>query len=227
MKLLIAIHFIFLPMMLLAGNYNATSKAKHQNFIQQLEKGKMFTNKHEAYTWLPSLISMKNGFGSAVFKHKMAVKSNQKAQSSQPQVNGIQQNSVSIDINPIGTKGKFGIFTKQDAPMVQQKISSNRADSRSKVSVKSNTFPVVVNQRTNQFAIVLGTINVKVYQSDIVEEIADDFDLNIKKQFKHLRRVIFNVEDINAILDICTKLRKDNRVQSAELELLEHISSVE
>lgn len=86
------------------------------------------------------------------------------------------------------------------------------------------SFPVVLNKRTGQLGVVPGNLVVKLKNMTQAAHLADAHGLRIASRFDHLNLVFYSVgvgKDIHAAVQL---LKADQRVESAEIEILENIN---
>jgi hypothetical protein len=164
------------------------------------QKGASFQSDRETYVFLPELYS--------VAKKKQATTRT----NTLGKPNLIQEEKAS---DLVGEKGRFSIYK-----------SGNEAGPSS-VTVRTRQsrtlFPVVLNLRTNNLAIVTGTIKVELEDIDQAESIAADLGLIVRRKFGHLRTVYFSVAEGQDILSKNDTLKGDTRVKKAVIEVLENI----
>jgi len=112
----------------------------------------------------------------------------------------------------IETKGPFVVFS---APEQSQ---------ASVTSVNGMSYPTAFNPYTGGIGIVPGTLNVKLKNSANVAAIAADHGLEVVKVFMHLNTVFFRVKHGQDVVAAATSLTSDTRVESAEVEIIEHMN---
>lgn len=114
----------------------------------------------------------------------------------------------------IETKGSFVVFT---------------AAPQSGVSVKSingaTSYPTVLNARTGGIGILPGTLSVKLKNMNDATAVAADHGLDVVRVFVHLQTAFYRVKPGQDVVAAAASLNADARVQSAEVEVIEHIES--
>ena len=112
----------------------------------------------------------------------------------------------------IETKGSFVVFTaaSQSAASV--------------TSVNGTSYPAVVNQRTGGIGILPGTVNVKLKDSANATSVASAHGLEVVRVFTHLQTAFYRVKTGQDVLAAATALAADARIESAEVEVIEHLN---
>ena len=111
----------------------------------------------------------------------------------------------------IETKGSFVVFT------AARKGAANAA------SVDDTSFPTAYNPRTGGIGIVPGTLNVKLKDSASAIAVARDHGLEVVRVFAHLRTTFYRVKAGQDVVSAAASLNADRRVESAEVEVIEHM----
>lgn len=168
-----------------------------QSMLNQLNKGEEIVINNERYVFLPDVHSRKQ----------------------EPISNDKSRTSNSIPTSLLGMKGNFGIYQGSPSHLANQNKKSLKRNSET-----SDSYSVLLNQRTQQFAVVLGSLLVILQNLDDAEAIAEDFDLSLKNRYPHIHLAIYQPDKPESLFDIMQKLKKDPRVKSVEPELLEHIA---
>lgn len=112
----------------------------------------------------------------------------------------------------IETKGHFVVFS---APEQSQ---------ASVTSVNGTSYPTALNSRTGGIGIVPGTLNVKLKNSANATAIAADHGLEVVRVFAHLQTAFYRVKSGQDVVAVAAALAADARVESAEVEVIEHIN---
>lgn len=113
----------------------------------------------------------------------------------------------------IETKGSFVVFTA-----AQQSTAS--VDSVNGAS----SYPAAFNPRTGGIGIVPGTLNVKLNIIDNAAAVAADYGLEVVRVFAHLQTASFRVKPGQDVVAAAASLSIDARVESAEVEVIEHMN---
>lgn len=112
----------------------------------------------------------------------------------------------------IETKGTFVLFA---APKQSQ---------ASVTSVNGTSYPTAYNPRTGGIGIVPGTLNVKLKDSANAAAIAADHGLVVVRVFAHLQTAFYRVKPGQDVVAVAASLTADARVESAEVEVIEHMN---
>lgn len=113
----------------------------------------------------------------------------------------------------IETKGAFVVFTAAPKGAASAK-SANGATS----------YPTVINQRTGGIGILPGTLSVKLKNMDSAATVAANYGLEVVRVFAHLQIVFYRIKPGQEVVAAAALLTADPRVQSAEVEVIEHIA---
>jgi len=84
--------------------------------------------------------------------------------------------------------------------------------------------PVVLNTRTGQLGIVLGTIIAKLHNPADTEDLALKYGVQIQADFKHLSMAVFAVKPGRDVAAAAQQLQADSRVESADVEVIEQVA---
>lgn len=112
----------------------------------------------------------------------------------------------------IETKGPFVVFS---APEQSQ---------ASVTSVNGTSYPTALNPRTGGIGIVPGTLNVKLKNSANAAAIAADHGLEVVRVFAHLQTAFYRVKSGQDVVAVAAALAADARVESTEVEVIEHMN---
>jgi len=112
----------------------------------------------------------------------------------------------------IETKGPFVVFS---TPVQSQS---------SVTTVNVTSYTTVFNPRTGGVGIVPGTLNVKLKNSENAAAIASDHGLEVVRVFAHLQTAFYRVKPGQDVVAAVVSLASDSRVDSAELEVIEHMN---
>lgn len=112
----------------------------------------------------------------------------------------------------VETKGGFVVFTElpQSAASV--------------MSVNGTSYPTVINPRTGGIGIVPGTLSVKLKKNETANAVATDHGLDVVRVFAHLQTVFYRVKPGQDVVVAVAALSADARVESAEVEVIEHVN---
>lgn len=161
----------------------------------ELQKGASFQSGSNTYIFLPELYSLAN---------------NRKAAASTLAAIRAEKSAVLI-----GEKGRFSIF------------KSGLADKQAAMSLQTTQnqtlYPVVLNPDTNNLAIVVGTLKVKLKDLSQADAIAADFKLEPPRKYSHLQTAYFKLPAGQDMIALSNALRSDARVERVAIEVLEHI----
>ena len=123
------------------------------------------------------------------------------------------------DIRPEDYLVTLGIagaeFLQKKGNFVIYKTSSN-----SPVSEKE--YPVVLNERTGQLAIVTGTISVLLKRLDDALAVGESNNLFIDQRLDHLGVIFYRSKTNENILMVLARLVEDPRIQQAEMVVVEY-----
>lgn len=112
----------------------------------------------------------------------------------------------------IETKGPFVVFSAPDQSQA------------SVTSVNGTSYPTAFNPRTGGIGIVPGTLNVKLKNSANAAAIAADHGLEVVRVFAHLQTAFYRVKSGQDVVAVAAALAADARVESAEVEVIEHMN---
>ena len=179
-----------------------TVKSKNQTSMKSefntLNKGTLFQSEKETYYFLPELYSV--------------IYSGNPDNTASGNLTSIQsERSASL----IQKKGRFSIYQSglkvQDSKMTCQTVLAN------------TLYPVVLNSRTGNLGIVTGNVIVKLKDIEQADEIAAEFNLNLKKAYSHLSTAFYLPSSDQDMLQLTEELGNDSRVKRATIEVLEYI----
>ena len=173
---------------------NQKQELKHKNTISNLIKGNQFSSRKEVYSFLPEVISAKSIQVEKVSEISASKSSN------------LTSKHAVLEQDVIQNKGNFIIFRS----------------GLSQLNSNSNTLPVVLNERTNQYGILTGTIIIKFKDFDNADLIKDQFDLIESKRYQHLNRVFYKTTPSEAIIDTVSQIKSDFPDCDVEIEVLEN-----
>ena len=163
--------------------------------LAALVKGAELTRQGERYVILPEVRAV---------RQVATIENPQLALSSL----GVQGDEV------LETKGGFIIYKATGGP-VQSVAALATLDNGS-------VYPVVMNQRTGQLGIVSGMIAVKLTDMTDGDAVAQDHGIQLQSRFDHLGLAVYDVTIGEDVLAAAQALAADARVDSAEVEILEH-----
>ncbi|OPX56567.1 hypothetical protein SAMN02745127_01790 [Oceanospirillum multiglobuliferum] len=81
--------------------------------------------------------------------------------------------------------------------------------------------PVVWNQSTQQYAVLLDEIGLVLNNIEQAEQVAQDYQLNLSLRIARLKRAYYKV-DANLIPELMRRLQQDERVKEVLPTLFEH-----
>lgn len=87
-------------------------------------------------------------------------------------------------------------------------------------SAADNGRPVVWNQSTQRFAVLLDELGLVLNDNSTAEAIARQYDMTLTLQIERLKRAYYRV-DANKIPDLMRRLQQDDRVQDVLPSLLD------
>ena len=159
-------------------------------------RGQEFTLRGERYVFLPEVSAVRLGDSSN--NPQLALSSF-----------GVQSSEV------LETKGGFTIYKAYQGgvvPSIPVLSSINNG----------MVYPVVLNQRTGQLGIVSGMIAVKLPEMMDGDAVAQDHGIQLQSRYDHLGLAFYIVSIGEDVLSAAQALAADARVDSAEVEILEH-----
>lgn len=112
----------------------------------------------------------------------------------------------------IETKGSFVVFS---APEQSQ---------ASVTSVNGTSYPTALNPRTGGIGIVPGTLTVRLKNMGNAAAVATAHGLEVVRVFAHLQTAFYRVKPGQDVVAAAASLTADARVESAEVEVIEHIN---
>ena len=112
----------------------------------------------------------------------------------------------------VETKGSFVVFS---APEQSQ---------ASVTSVNGTSYPTAVNASTGGIGIVPGTLNVRLKNMGNAAAVATEHGLEVVRIFAHLQTAFYRVKPGQDVVAAAAALAADARVESAEVEVIEHMS---
>lgn len=117
----------------------------------------------------------------------------------------------------LGTKGRYvmyrdtGIAPYAPSPMVQA------------VNAQP-VYSVVLNQRTGQYAVVTGTLTVKLRDMATADAVAQSHGLSVEVLFGHLGYAVYLAGPGHDLLTLADALRADERTASVTINVLENVA---
>ena len=157
-------------------------------------KGKQFKSQKETYSFLPDVISAK----------EIQIEKVTKIESSN-QTNRSAKHTV-IEQDIIQKKGKYIIFKS----------------GLSQLNSNLKALPVVLNERTNQYGILTGSIIIKFKNFDIADEIRDQFNLIESKRYEHLNRIFYKTTPSETMIDMISQIKSAYPDCDINIEVLEN-----
>ena len=160
-----------------------------------LVKGTEVTRQGERYVFLPEVRAVRQV---GTFENPQLVLSSL----------GVEGDEV------LGTKGGFIIYKATGGPAQPVPALATLND--------GTVYPVVLNQRTGQLGIVSGMIAVKLPEMMDGDAVAQDHGIQLQSRYDHLGLAFYIVSIGEDVLSAAQALAADARVDSAEVEILEH-----
>lgn len=111
----------------------------------------------------------------------------------------------------VETKGLFVLYTA--APQTATSVKT----------VNGTSYPAVVNTRTDVIGIMPGTLIVKLKGSNGAAAIAKEHGLEVVRVFAHLNTAFYRVKSGQDVASAAVSVAADARVESAEVEIIEHV----
>jgi hypothetical protein len=117
----------------------------------------------------------------------------------------------------VGRKGGFVLY--RDAGPAAQRATPALAA----LPAAGASHPVLLNKRTGQVAVVLGSVGVKLKSMADADAVAAAHGLTLTHRFDHLSTAFYSAAAGQDLLAALAALRADPRVAQADLDLLEHM----
>ncbi len=117
----------------------------------------------------------------------------------------------------LGTKGRYvmyrdaGIAPHAPSPMVQ-------------AVNQQPVYSVVLNERTGQYAVVTGTLTVKLHDMATADALAQAHGLTVEVLFGHLGYAVFLAGAGQDLLTVADALRADARTANVTINVLENVA---
>jgi len=92
---------------------------------------------------------------------------------------------------------------------------------REKATANGDGRPVIWNQTTQRYAVLLDELGLVLTENSEAEAIAQQYGMSLSVQIKRLNRAYFRI-DANKIPDLMRQLQQDSRVKSVLPSLLEN-----
>ena len=113
----------------------------------------------------------------------------------------------------VETKGSFVVFkTSLQQPVLMRGLRD------------STNYEVVLNTKTNNFGILTGRQAVALKDIAYATVIANDYGMEIIKQYPNLRTAFYRVSSNINIVSLTTELKADIRVEYTYPEIIEHLA---
>ena len=190
------------------GSEKAKQSQNSMNYkvlIESLIKDKIFSVRGEAYVLLPELQSYKTQ--TTISKPNVIESSNNNTNSASAQTSG--------QTNFVARKGNYIIIKSNNKDATLNK-SWNKTGN-------TELFPVVLNQRTQQFGIVTREVSVELLNASNANIVSEEYNIKIVRSFDHLRLTIYQTTIYQDIFDLVNKLGLDPRVKKANIEIIENV----
>lgn len=104
----------------------------------------------------------------------------------------------------------------------QQSAQGTSASNTQQLPVSTGDFLVAWNDRTKDFGIVTGSILIELRNFSDANDLARDYNLLITHQFKILNNLLIVKAPLEELTRTLSRVQSDNRVDNAELEILEN-----
>lgn len=130
--------------------------------------------------------------------------------------------STSQNIQILGNKGGLEIYRATN----QLQSLNSGSSVQSTIAPSSNEKMVVFNPRTKNTGIVMGTIVIKYNDNSILKTLENDYAIKMVSNFNNIKFAFFTPNNIANIFSITAELKKDNRIISADIEILENINKL-
>jgi hypothetical protein len=86
------------------------------------------------------------------------------------------------------------------------------------------TYATVLNANTGVVGILPGTISVRLKSMGDASSVASSHRLELIRKYVHLQKVYYRVQPGQDVISVAAALLADARVETAEVEVLEHLS---
>lgn len=181
-------------------------KMELKTLIESFAKGESFNTKNETYVLLPELFSYKTHTNVS----KRTIVDTQETETDSLNL----QNSTQSGF--VARKGNFIIMRSSNEQMSTSKTLNTIGN--------SELYPVVLNQRTNQFGIVTREVVVELINVFNAEAISEEFKIELIRSFNNLRLAFYRIPANQDLMSIVQNLREDSRTKSVDLEVLENLN---
>ncbi len=120
---------------------------------------------------------------------------------------------------------KAAILVKEKGPfkIYQSGLTVENLTMSSQNLFAETLYPVVLNNRTGNLAIVTGLLAVKLIDINEADNIAKEFNLAINRKFSHINTVFYVSGPDQDIIRLNQNLDDDSRIESATIDVLEHL----
>ena len=136
------------------------------------------------------------------------VRAAHKLEHEQPEQTSLRMSGTKL----IETKGSIVVFE-----------AAHQSQSSVTLVNGASSYPTVINVGTGGIGVVPGTIRVKLKNSSSGNAIATDHGLEVVRIFAHLNTAFYQVKSGQDLVAVTTSLSSDTRVESAEVEVIEHV----
>ena len=167
---------------------------KRKNTLSNLNKGKSFHSQNGNYVFLPEVLSAQK---------QQVVKVEKIVSQSQSIVSG--KHAV-IEQDVIQAKERHIIFKS----------------GQSQLDANTKTLPVVLNERTNQYGILTGTVIIKFKDMNNADLVKNQFSLTESKRYIRLNRIVYQTTPSEAIVDLASQIKSNFPECEVEIEVLEN-----
>ena len=124
---------------------------------------------------------------------------------------------------PIPPSMLFGRPVDEVMPVLASVFSAQQSPA-SVTSVNGISYPTAYNSRTGGIGIVPGTLNVRLKNMRNATAVAKDHGLDVVRVFAHLQVAFYRVKPDQDVVAAAASLTADPRVESAEVEVIEHMA---
>ena len=194
MKLTLILLMLGVSQISVAQKVESVADAQKKDRLKSVERGRSFKVNGEEYQHLPKVLAV------------------QKKQSNKTEAQ-VLADVGSSEKDRIEDKGTFMVY--------------KHGVGRSKASISSiastDTYPTVLNTRTNDIGLLLGTIMVHPNNMADAKGIATSAGVELVKSYPHLNLVIYKAKKDADVLDAVAAISADKRVKDAYPEILEHV----
>lgn len=177
------------------SNVGSTGSVSYSSLL----RGSAFQTEKESFVFLPELYSI------ATFKTSDSYTLNL--------ISAVQKDKSAALFKQ---KGNFSVY--------RSNASASLNTMATQATRKLTLYPVVLNTRTNNLGIVIGSIKVKLSDLSAASNLASTYNIKLVKSFDHLKTVFFEASANQDIILLTDSLSNDSRVQRATIEVIENVN---